>query len=379
MRARGYKQEEVEAYIGVAALLAKPPLPEKKALDFVKSAFGYSNNEAKEMAEAITIELKSLREIVNEEFPDPKWVVEGLLSEGLNLLVGVPKIGKSLLAMNICQDLAYGNKVLSRFPVEKSRVLAFFLEDSYKRLQRRFRAMLPSNSKRRKAPKNLIIGTNLPGLDLDGLDVLEEQIEKMRPDIVVIDTLQRIRDQSATRESYKQDYLEISKIANLSKKLDIPFLVLHHTRKDTSGPNIARVLGTYGIAGAADGILELMKDKNEHYALSVAGRDIDEARWVIERDEDFKTWRIVSTDIGIKLTKKQHEVLDTVRNVYPEAISPKEVAKKTGLRRDFVNKHLSKLVDNNVIRKHGHGLYIDIIDSDEDEWEDQHENPDNEP
>ncbi|MGW3245055.1 AAA family ATPase [Streptomyces sp. NPDC001070] len=34
-------------------------------------------------------------QLVAAEFPEPKWAVPGILSEGVNLLAGPPKVGKS--------------------------------------------------------------------------------------------------------------------------------------------------------------------------------------------------------------------------------------------------------------------------------------------
>jgi len=234
--------------------------------------------------------------------------------------------------------------------------------------------MLPG--KRRKAPDTLIVATNLPSIDLSGLDILRDQIKKTKPDIVILDTLQRYRDQTSTKESYKQDYIELSKISDLSRELDIPFLILHHTRKDTSGPDIARVLGTYGIAGVVDGIIELYKDnKSQQYKLSVKGRDIEESCWIVEREEDDMSWKIISSDIGIQMTKKQLDILNAVRNSYPNPTTPKMIQEKTGYRKDYIIKTLRKMAIDNIIRQLDRGQYLDIIEVDEgdyvdEEWED---------
>ena len=37
-------------------------------------------------------------DLMNMNFPEPKWAVPGLLTEGLNILAGKPKHGKSILA-----------------------------------------------------------------------------------------------------------------------------------------------------------------------------------------------------------------------------------------------------------------------------------------
>jgi RecA-family ATPase len=68
-------------------------------------------------------------ELQHVEFPEPRWAVPGLLAEGLNLLVGSPKIGKSWWALNVAVSVAQGGKALGRVDVPEGDVLYLALED----------------------------------------------------------------------------------------------------------------------------------------------------------------------------------------------------------------------------------------------------------
>src|SRR5262245_52909672 len=81
------------------------------------------------------------RDLCDKEFPAVKFIVPGLFSEGVALLVSRPKLGKSWLLQQIGSAVAVGNGVLAS-PVEPDKpahgdVLYLNLEDGERRAQRR--------------------------------------------------------------------------------------------------------------------------------------------------------------------------------------------------------------------------------------------------
>lgn len=77
-------------------------------------------------------------------------IVPGYIVEGLTLLAGKPKAGKSYLALNIAYAIATGGQVLGA-EVEQGDVLYLALEDNERRLQRRLDQIEPFRDK----PKRL--------------------------------------------------------------------------------------------------------------------------------------------------------------------------------------------------------------------------------
>jgi len=77
------------------------------------------------------------RELFEMEFPPPRWAVPGLIAQGVTLLCGKPKIGKSFLALNLGVAIAEGWKALNKINVEKGSVLYLALEDTELRLKNR--------------------------------------------------------------------------------------------------------------------------------------------------------------------------------------------------------------------------------------------------
>ena len=81
-------------------------------------------------------------ELLGVDFPEPRWAVPGLLCEGLNLLGGAPKLGKSWMSLGLGAAIATGDNALDTIQVERGPVLYCALEDTGRRLQRRRRHML---------------------------------------------------------------------------------------------------------------------------------------------------------------------------------------------------------------------------------------------
>ena len=115
------------------------------------------------------------------------FVVEDLLPQGLHLLAGAPKIGKSWLALWLCLRVAQGEP-LWNFATKPCEVLYLCLEDSFQRIQNRLLDLTED------APSTLHFAVMSQQLH-DGLVEQMEQFLREHPatGLVVIDTLQRIR------------------------------------------------------------------------------------------------------------------------------------------------------------------------------------------
>src|SRR6266403_4881186 len=64
-------------------------------------------------------------------------VIPPLIAEGVTLLAGKPKLGKSWLMLDIALGIASGTPALGNLPTLQGEVLGLFLEDSRRRLQSR--------------------------------------------------------------------------------------------------------------------------------------------------------------------------------------------------------------------------------------------------
>lgn len=122
------------------------------------------------------------------------FVVDGLIPQGLSVLSGSSKIGKSWLMLWLGVQVARGQPVWE-FETHKSEVLYLCLEDTYARIQSRLYQITD------EAPPELHITTT----SLQIGNGLEQQIEQYLSDfpktkLVIIDTFQRYEIQKAPAE-----------------------------------------------------------------------------------------------------------------------------------------------------------------------------------
>ena len=227
-----------------------------------------------ETAKPAGVQAWSARELSEMVLPPIRHVVEGLLPQGLALLVAPPKYGKSWLMLWLGLQVAQGNSIWG-LPTLQCDVLYLSLEDTQRRIKDRLYNLTDS------APDNLYFAVT-SGLIGGGL---EEQItdfltEHSATKLVIIDTLQKVRDSKGSTGKagmYGNDYDDISSIKRIADGFNIAILLVHHLRKlqDSDDP-FNDVSGSTGIIGAADTNFILRRKRSGNAAtLLVSGRDVE--------------------------------------------------------------------------------------------------------
>ena len=228
--------------------------------------------------------------LMSTPLPVTRFIVEGLLPEGLHILAGSPKIGKSWLALWICLKVSKGEPVWE-LPVTQGTVLYLCLEDSYARIQSRLFQITDD------APNTLHFA-NLSSSIGDGLENQITSFLTEHPDtnLIVIDTLQKIRDIVPDSNSYANDYRDLSMLKNLADKHHIAILLVHHLRKMKDDDPMNMISGTTGISGATDSNFVLKrKDRNSpHAELHCTGRDIESRVLELSFQKETHTWELVN-------------------------------------------------------------------------------------
>lgn len=227
------------------------------------------------------------------KLPPIRFIAGGLIPQGLHILAGAPKIGKSWLALQICLQVASGEPLWS-FPVAGGTVLYLCLEDSFSRIQNRLFDITD------EAPENLRFATMSEVIG-EGLENQIEDFLKSYPDtvLIVIDTLQRIRKLSTDANPYASDYRDIGILKQLADKHRIAILLIHHLRKMNDNDPMNMISGTTGISGATDSNFVLKKDKRSGNTATLycVGRDIEYRELQLEFDKAAHIWDLLSDSI----------------------------------------------------------------------------------
>jgi predicted ATP-dependent serine protease len=159
-----------------------------------------------------------------QTFPPVSYVVPGLIPEGLSIIAGRPKIGKSWLALDICIAVAGGRLCLGERKPTQGDVLYCALEDNQRRLQRRIEKILSPISG--SWPERLTLATSWRRLDAGGVDDIHEWVEgASNPRLVVLDTLAGVRP-IKTKNGYTEDYESLTEVHKLANEHGIAIPVL---------------------------------------------------------------------------------------------------------------------------------------------------------
>ena len=235
----------------------------------------------------------SMEELYDTAYPPRVPIVEGLIFNGTYLFVGAPKVGKSFFMAQLGYHVSMGIPLWG-FPVTKGTVLYLALEDDYARLQRRLSKMFGM-----EGSSNLHFATQSKALNQG----LEEQLHKFVKEhedarLIIIDTLQKVREASGDKLSYGNDYEIVTKLKRFSDQYGICLLVVHHTRKMESSDSFDMISETNGLLGAADGAFIMQKEKRtENKAvLEVAGRDQQDQRLFLNFNREQCVWELTKSE-----------------------------------------------------------------------------------
>lgn len=233
-----------------------------------------------------TIDADTLQSIPYAPLP---FVVEDLLPQGLHLLAGAPKIGKSWLALWLCLCAAQG-KPLWNFATKPCEVLYLCLEDSFQRIQSRLFDLTED------APPSLHFAVMAEQLHSGLVEQIEQFLqEHPATGLVVIDTLQRIRAVGSEANPYASDYRDIGVLKALADRHRIAILLIHHLRKLNDDDPMNMISGTTGLSGATDSNFVLRKNKRgENTAtLYCTGRDIAYRELSLEFNVENHVWNLL--------------------------------------------------------------------------------------
>lgn len=288
-------------------------------------------------------------------FAEIVYVIAGVIAEGLTILAGRPKVGKSWLALEAAIGVAGDRECLGGRKPTTGDVLYAALEDNPRRLQRRITKLLGVFGD--TWPERLTLATSWRRLDKGGVvDIAEWADSVPEPRLVILDTLAGVRP-IKTNNGYTEDYEALGELHRLANDRGLAVVVLHHTRKMEADDPIDTVSGTLGLTGCADTVVVIARS-SQGTTLYVRGRDVEEAEHAITFDKQTCRWAILGDAAEIRRSDERNLIIDALRDCGEEGMGPKAIAQATGLKEGNVRRLCGKMVEAGQITKASYGNYV---------------------
>lgn len=294
---------------------------------------------------------KSASTLMAESFPPVKWIAPGFFPQGLVVLGGKPKLGKSFMVLNLAVAVATGSDFLGA-TCEAGDVLYLALEDTERRLKDRLTKMVgPAGI------AGLDIVTRLPNDDALAVKTTAHWLAaKPNPRLIIVDVLQKVRP-AMTRgdNTYAADYAAIAPWKDLADKHNICVVLIHHTRKMPADDPLETLSGTNGLTGAADCIMVLDRSA-AGVALVGRGRDVEEFNSAVRHDPRTGRWILLGDGESVFRSDERTSILRALRE-RREPMGPREIAEAVGAPDANVRKLLASMVRDGQVTKEKYGKY----------------------
>lgn len=287
------------------------------------------------------LETISMTELYDTAYKPKTALIEEFLYSGLYMFVGAPKTGKSFAMEQIGYHISKGIELWGR-KVRQGSVLYLALEDNHERIQSRLYKMFgeDASSNYYFSVKSEMISKGLEGQ-------LEQFINEHNDvSLIIIDTLQKVRELHTDSFSYAKDYDIIASLKKFADDKNICIVLVHHTRKQESSDAFDGISGTNGLFGAADGAFVLHKDKRTEKTaiLEISGRDIPEQRLHLKKSDNC-VWELIKSEVD-----SFEEPTDEVIEIVASFIN-KNGGKWSGLAAEFANCISVDIQSNQLTRK----------------------------
>jgi hypothetical protein len=289
-------------------------------------------------------------EILTTKWPEPVWAIPGILPVGLSILAGVPKVGKSWLALQIAQAVAAGGVVLGK-KVDKGSVLYLALEDSPRMLQYRMQK------------QSWLVGLDVDFItngefvryigDLRGIGKirLTNLMEQRGYRLMVVDTLSRVLKGDQNEVAVMT--AELAPVQEMAHKYNCAMLFNDHHKKakgEAQDP-ISDILGSTAKGAIADTVLGLYRERGKPGAkLSIIGREVEETCLEIFLDRVTGCWQ---SNTANGYVPAQHSDLLVALRKFNGRAGTSKLAKAVDRNRGTVHKQMSQLEGLGKVKKEG--------------------------
>jgi biotin operon repressor len=284
--------------------------------------------------------------LVERDIPEPVKLCDPWAIEGLNILAGRPKLGKTTLERQKLAAAATAAPFLDSAFANAVQCAFLCLEEGEGLCRSKFKVAGFTDA----ALASIQLHFTWPRGD-DGVDLLDRYLAG-RPEVrfVVVDSLTRFRAvPDARHPAFMNDYDAVNGLQELSKRHPgIVIDVIHHTRKAKSDDAIDDVSGTYGLTAACDSIT-VLRHQGDGAIMHVYGR-----LWMREANEykiarSAGRWLMLGENLG--LSDEQMETLELVKKAAEFGLSGASLGQRLGITTQSAWDRLDGLLAKGFVSK----------------------------
>jgi Bifunctional DNA primase/polymerase, N-terminal/AAA domain/Primase C terminal 1 (PriCT-1) len=364
MRKRGLSAAELTAALLVVNQRCAPPLPEAEVMAIAESVAKYPPEDLSPRVEPAAeardnggghrpsapdrLELMTIDELFETPDEEAPWLVDRLLLTGGTSILGAkPKTGKSTTVRALCVAIATGSPFLGR-TVTSGPVVYINFEEKRSQVKALFRRRIKAAG----LPIRCYIGRSIP----NAVRLLRRAISDLPepPVLVTIDTLGkllRVKDIS----EYALMTEALDPLLNLAREVGAHTLVAHHTGKLDRDDPLDELLGSTAIAGWADAVLVLKRDRERRRILLGEGREgfeLDET--IVALDKETQEITTAGSRQAVDDAAIDARVVAYVEQL-GRAATREEVLGEVEGRREALLASLGRLVAAGRVQKNGKG------------------------
>ena len=293
--------------------------------------------------------------LLGMDFAPLEYVIPGYVVEGLTVLGGKPKLGKSWWAYDASIAVATGGKAMGSVDCEQGDVLYLALEDNRRRVKDRLLTLCPARKLLNINLDRLTVRTIAPRIDTG----LLAELDKWRrgcanPRLIIIDVFLKVRPpRKKGEDAYAADYDAVTPLQRYASEHRLAIVLVTHTRKMEAEDPLEAISGTNGVTGAADAVLVLNRD-SKGTTLYGRGRDIEEIETAMRFDGG--RWSILGDADEVRKSDERRRIVSALKENCDE-VGPKAIADLAGMKAGNVRALLRKMVASGEISQPRVGFY----------------------
>lgn len=289
-------------------------------------------------------------EFMNTEYLPPEWIIDDFLCPGLTIMSANEKTGKSLFSLHLIKAVLSGEEFIGK--VKKRKVIYLALDDPAPRVQERFKELgidvQPGDMQIYFSFQPFSDPTKNTRNDKDGCVILDREMEKVKPGLVIIDSFTKVYPDFSAAQSnnYHIESKHVTRLKHLAHKHNCAIVCLHHTTKGVHDNIWDDSIGSRGVNSEVDTMWRLTRD-TKGTRLHIRGNYM--ADRVIELSANGLTFEYLGNASTVKFTKNHEKILDVLK--YSEPLSLSDLSEVTEIKKTTCHYAVGKLVKDGLVRK----------------------------